>query len=133
MRSLHRNIRFFSLLRNLIFIRRMKVSGTPYYLVLVISLMATFGAGSVYGQAPNFSIRGNVTEADGTAVGEGYTVKAVNQRVPKWFIYADGATRVDGSYTDIIFIDLSNTTNVGDQIVLTVVENATGQTKGRKV
>ena len=82
----------------------------------------------------SFSVRGNVTEADGTAVGEGYMVKAVNQRVSGWSIYTDGKTRADGSYTDINFIDfLGKTTNAGDQIVLTVVEEATGQTKGEKI
>lgn len=75
-----------------------------------------------------------MTEADGTAVGEGYTVKAVNQQVSGWSIYTDGKTRVDGSYTDIIFIDFfGKTTNAGNQIVLTVIEKATGQTKGKKV
>ena len=123
MRSFHRNIRFFSLLRNLILIRRMKVFRTPYYLILVVALMATFGASSVFGQAPSFSIRGKVTEADGTAVGAGYTVKAVNQEVSGWSIYTDGKTRANGSYTDITFIDFfGKTTDVGHQIVLTVVE-----------
>ena len=99
--------------------------------LLIVLLTVTFGLDSVYGQ---FSIRGNVTEADGTAVGVGYTVKAVNQQVSGWSIYTDGKTRVDGSYTDITFIDFfGKTTNAGNQIVLTVVENATGQTKGRKV
>ena len=103
-------------------------------LLLIVLLTLTLGLDSVYGQAPSFSIRGNVTEADGTAVGEGYTVKGVNQRVSGWSIYTDGRTRADGSYTDITFIDFfGKTTNVGDQIVLTVDENATGQTKGRKV
>ena len=109
-----------------------KVTCVSFLLIVLLTL--TLGLDSVYGQAPSFSIRGNVTEADGTAVGEGYTVKGVNQRVSSWSIYTDGRTRADGSYTDIMFMDFfGKTTNVGDQIVLTVDENATGQTKGRKV
>ena len=124
-------IKLYSLLRNLIAKRLINVAGTRPSLILVIFLIATFSLDSVYGQ---FSIRGNVTEADGTAVGAGYTVKAVNQQVSGWSIYTDGKTRVDGSYTDITFVDFfGKTTNAGNQIVLTVVENATGQTKGRKV
>ena len=56
--------------------------------LLIVLLTVTFGLDSVYGQ---FSIRGNVTEADGTAVGGGYTVKAVNlygrKNEGRWFIY----------------------------------------------
>ena len=117
-----------------IFWREIMDKITYVSLLLIVLLMSTLGVDVVYGQASSFSVRGNVTEADGTAVGEGYTVKAVNQRVSGWSIYTDGRTRADGSYTDITFIDFfGKTTNVGDQIVLTVDENATGQTKGRKV
>ncbi|MAE17334.1 hypothetical protein CMK12_00070, partial [Candidatus Poribacteria bacterium] len=72
-----------------------KVTCVSFLLIVLLTL--TLGLDSVYGQAPSFSIRGNVTEADGTAVGEGYTVKAVNQRVSGWSIYTDGKTRADGS------------------------------------
>ena len=115
-----------------VFISMSGISKRTFALCLLIVLLTvTFSLDSVYGQ---FSIRGNVTEADGTAVGVGYTVKAVNQQVSGWSIYTDGKTRVDGSYTDIPFIDFfGKTTNAGNQIVLTVIEKATGQTKGRKV
>ena len=118
-----------------VFINMAGVSRKTFaFCLLIVLLMSTLGVDLVYGQASSFSVRGNVTEADGTAVGEGYTVKAVNQRVSGWSIYTDGKTRANGSYTDITFIDFfGKTTNVGDQIVLTVSENATGQTKGRKV
>ena len=105
-----------------VFISMAGISKRTFALSLFFVLLtSTLGLDSVYGQAPSFSIRGNVTEADGTAVGEGYTVKGVNQRVSSWSIYTDGRTRADGSYTDIMFMDFfGKTTNVGDQIVLTV-------------
>ena len=110
-----------------IFWREIMDKITYVSLLLIVLLMSTLGVDVVYGQASSFSVRGNVTEADGTAVGEGYTVKAVNQRVSGSSIYSHGKKSPFCAYMDIMFKQFFGTiSNVGVQLVWTVSENATG-------
>ena len=110
--------------------------GTHVCLLLVASLVYGLAGGVAYGQetsTDNFSLSGTVMGADGMAVGEGFTVSAVAERLNIDLIPATGfSTRADGTY-DLRYLDfLDRTINVGDSIRITVTEDATGKVVGRK-
>ena len=79
-------------------------------------------------ETDSFVLSGTVKNVDGTVVGHGYSVVTENQRVKSgWFTEPRTETRGDGTFTTI-FLDIfgPKRTKVGDQIVITVTEKATG-------
>jgi len=81
-----------------------------------------------------FTIKGVVKHEDGVIVGGGYSVVTENKRVTSgWLTDPKSETRSDGSFTTSFFdIFGSNRTKVGDQIIITVTEDATNKIKGQK-
>ena len=79
-------------------------------------------------ETDSFVLLGTVKDVDGTVIGVGYSVVTENQRVKSgWLVEPRAETRTDGTFTTN-FLDVfgSNRTKVGDQIVITVTEKATG-------
>ena len=110
--------------------------GTHVCLLLVASLVYGLAGGVAYGQetsTDSFELSGTVRGADGMAVGEGFTVKAVAERFSISLTPSAGfSTRADGTYF-LSYLDfLDRTIDVGDSIRITVTEDATGKVVGRK-
>jgi PKD repeat protein len=107
--------------------------GTHVCLLLVASLVYGLAGGVAYGQETStdtFDLSGTVMGADDMAVGEGFTVSAVAERLDVALI--PFSTRADGTY-DLRYLDsLGRTIDVGDSIRITVTEDATGKEVGGK-
>ena len=102
---------------------------------LIITLAFTLFSSISTGQETDvFTIKGVVKYGDRVTVGGGYSVVTENKRVTSgWLTDPKAETRSDGSFTTSFFdIFGSNRTKVGDQIVITVTENATNKIKGQK-
>ena len=78
----------------------------------------------------SFNLVGAVKKVDGTPVGQGFTVKAVNNRNQVNFIPTNGApTRADGTYNLSWGDFFGPTVDVGDEIRITV-EDSSNQVVG---
>ena len=82
----------------------------------------------------SFTLNGTVQNVDGTVAGAGYSVVTENQRVKSgWLTEPKADTRADGTFT-VSFLDIfgPNRTKVGDQLIITITEVASGKIKGKK-
>merc|ERR1712093_869393 len=80
------------------------------------------------------TLNGTVQNVDGTVAGAGYSVVTENQRVKSgWLTEPKADTRADGTFT-VSFLDIfgPNRTKVGDQLVITITEVASGKIKEKK-
>ena len=85
-------------------------------------------------ETDSFTLNGTVQNVDGTVAGAGYSVVTENQRVKSgWLTEPKADTRADGTFT-VSFLDIfgPNRTKVGDQLVITITEVASGKIKGKK-
>ncbi|MDP7281136.1 MAG: Ig-like domain-containing protein, partial [Candidatus Poribacteria bacterium] len=102
--------------------------------LLLVTLISTLLPQAGQAQADSLLLSGTVKNVDGTVAGAGYSVVTENQRVKSgWFAELTTETRDDGTFsTNFIDVFGPNKTEVGDQIIITVTEIATGKIKGKK-